>query len=292
MKLIDTTNPIAHERAQALLNDPKARQAFDLASAFRVHIVGLYYTRFGLEWSSRGKFECDYMHHIDLPLSGERQIIHGRRCLDIEPGTAYFLPGNIPVERRVVKGGDVVYLTIRCEWLPGVDPLLDWPERTPTRIGPFIVDEWQSLRNPIKRAEASTLLALHAQVERWLAVVIPSLSALLSRHLETHARFTEIFRLVEEKLGADLRISELAKVYGSSLHVFSRAFSNSTQITAKEYINRRLNQEALQLVISTDLKIKEIADRLRFTDEFYFSRFFQKLNGLPPSRYRARFRTA
>jgi AraC-like DNA-binding protein len=51
-----------------------------------------------------------------------------------------------------------------------------------------------------------------------------------------------------------------------------------------------LNQEALQLVISTDLKLKEIVERLRFTDEFYFSRFFQKLNGVSPSRYRARFR--
>jgi len=289
MKLLDTTNPRTHERAQAFLNDPKARKAFDLASAFRVHIVGLYYTRFGLEWNSGGKCEGDYLHHIDLALSGKRSVIHKRRCLDIEPGTAYLFPGNIPVERRCEKGGEVIYLTFRCEWLLGVDPLLDWPERTPTRIGPFIFDEWRALQNPKKRAEASTALALRAQVERWLAAVFPSLSTLLGRHLETHARFTEIFRLVEEKLGADLRISELAKVYGSSHHVFSRAFSNSTQITAKEYINRRLNQEALQLVIGTDLKVKEIADRLRFTDEFYFSRFFQKLNGMSPSQYRSRY---
>jgi len=83
---------------------------------------------------------------------------------------------------------------------------------------------------------------------------------------------------VEEKLGADLRISELAKVYGSSLHVFSRAFSNSTKITAKEYINRRLNQEALQLVIGTDIKVKEIADRLRTA----------RVHGRPPVSRRPR----
>jgi transcriptional regulator GlxA family with amidase domain len=128
-----------------------------------------------------------------------------------------------------------------------------------------------------------------AQVGNWLAGVLPPLDALLCWHLETHARFTTVFSLVEQKLGADLRISELAKAHGTSLHAFSMAFSNNTQMSPKEYLNRRLNQEAIQLVTGTDLKIKEIADRLRFTDEFYFSRFFQKLNGVSPSRYRNRF---
>jgi YesN/AraC family two-component response regulator len=36
--------------------------------------------------------------------------------------------------------------------------------------------------------------------------------------------------------------------------------------------------------------MKEIAEKLSFSDEYYFSRFFQKLNGAPPSRYRREFR--
>jgi AraC-like DNA-binding protein len=289
MRLIDTTNPQAHAHAHALLTTPKSCKAFELASAFRVHIVGLFYTRFGLDWSSGGKRECDFMHHIELPLSGKRQIIHGQHCLALNPGTAYFLPGNIPVERRSEKGGDVVYLKIRCEWLPGVDPLLDWSERTPMPIGTFDPHVWRVLQKAESWSDASRLLWLHSQVECWLSVAIPTLSTLLERHRETHAHFSKVFSLVETKLGADLRISDLAKLHGTTLRVFSKAFTASTQITPKEYLNRRLNQEAIQLVISTDLKIKEIAERLRFTDEFYFSRFFQKLNGVPPSKYRNRF---
>ncbi len=112
---------------------------------------------------------------------------------------------------------------------------------------------------------------------------------MLERHRETHARFNAIFSLVEEKLGADLRISELAQLYGTTLRAFSKTFTACTQLTPKEYLNRRLNQESIQLLTGTDLKIKEIAERLRFTDEFYFSRFFQKLNGVSPSKYRNRF---
>ncbi|MEI6646774.1 MAG: AraC family transcriptional regulator [bacterium] len=290
MRLIDTTNPQAHAHAHTLLTTSKSCKAFELAAPFRIHLVGIYYTKFGLEWSSKGKSECDYMHHIELAFSGRRQVIHGQNTLDLEPGMAYFLPGNTPVERRCTAKGDVLYLKLRCEWLPGVDPLLDWPERAPIRIEPFDPQVWKALQKAETWSDASRLLWLHSQVECWLSTAIPALSTVLERHRETHARFNEVFNLVEKNLGADLRISELAKRYGTALRVFSKTFTACTQITPKEYLNRRLNQEALQLVISTDLKIKEIADRLRFTDEFYFSRFFQKLNGVPPSRYRARFR--
>lgn len=292
MRQIDTTNPAAHQKARVLSAEPHAARAFELAAGFRVHLIGLYYCEFSSEWNSGGQCESDYVHHIDLAFTGGRQVVHGSRSIDIEPGMAYFLPGNTPVERRCLKKGRVLYLKFRCEWLPGVDPLLDWAARTPMRIGTFNQHEWKALLNAKSCADVNTLVKLHATVSGWMASILPPLDTLLGRHLETHARFTQVFSLVEEKLGADLRISELAKVHGTSLHAFSMAFSSSTRLSPKEYLNRRLNQEALQLVIGSELKIKEIAERLRFTDEFYFSRFFQKLNGVPPSRYRARFRTA
>lgn len=290
MKQVDTTDARAHSRSHALLSEAGARRALEIATGFRTHLIGMYYCDFGLEWSSGGKRQCDFLHHIEIPFAGQRQVLHGDRCLDLKPGKAYFLPGNTPVERRCQERGRVLYLTFRCEWLPGVDPLLDWPDRTPTAIGPCSMKEWESWRKSDWYTDANRLLQLHAQLENWLAAVLPSLNALIDRHLKTHARFEPVFKLVEEKLGADLRITELAKAHGTTLHAFSMAFSSNTNTTPKEYLNRRLNQEAIQLVIGTDLKIKEIAERLRFTDEFYFSRFFLKLNGAAPSQYRTRFR--
>lgn len=291
MKQIDNTDPQAHSRARALFSAPDARRAHEIASGFHLHLVGLYYCTVGPEWSSGGQHQSDYLHHIEIPLAGQRQVIHNERTLTLKPGRAYYLPGNTPVARICHERGRVVYLTFRCEWLPGVDPLLDWPDRTPMELGRCSPKDWEAWLRPGWQADANRQLRLHAQVEAWLASALPSLNTLIDRHLTTHARFEAVFRMVEEKLGGDLRISQLAKVQGTSLHAFSMAFSSNTNLTPKEYLNRRLNQEAIQLVLGTDLKIKQIADRLRFTDEFYFSRFFQKLNGTSPSRYRARFRS-
>jgi AraC-like DNA-binding protein len=289
MKQKDTTNPQAHRHSRSLLSNPQTERAFIQATGFRIHILGLYHTRFDLEWSSSGKRECDYLHHIDLSLSGEREVIHGSRSVSVLPGNAYFFPGNTPVERRCSKPGTVLYLSFRCEWLPGVDPLMDWEERTPTKIGKFNAQDWKPLITGNDCNDVNLLLKLQAQVYHWMAEILPPMGTLISNHLASHARFINVFDAIEAKLGADLRISELAKLQGSSIHAFSMLFSEHTGVTPKEYLNRRLNQEAIQLVIGTDLKIKEIAERLRFTDEFYFSRFFQKLNGVPPSKYRNRF---
>lgn len=286
---MDTTNPMAHRQSRRLLSNSQTERAFIQAVGFKIHIVGLYYTRFDLEWSSNGKRECDYLHHIDLAMSGERQVIHEARSVDVLPGNAYFFPGNTLVERRCSSPGTVLYLSFRCEWLPGVDPLMDWEERTPIRIGKFNARDWKPLIMGNACEDVNLLLKLEVQVYRWMAEILPAMGTLISNHLKTHARYIKVFDAIEAKLGADLRISELAKLHGSSIHAFSVLFSDHTGITPKEYLNRRLNQEAIQLVMGTDLKIKEIAERLHFTDEYYFSRFFQKLNGVPPFKYRNRF---
>lgn len=291
MRQVDTTDPRAHSHRLSLLNSPQARRALEIASTLRIHIAGMYYCKVGLEWNSGDRRQADYLHHIDIALSGRRLVLFGDEQLELEAGKAYFLPGNTPVGRRCLTPGRVIYMAFRCEWLPGVDPLLDWPERKPVCLGACPASEWDAWLKP-GAIDANRLLQLRARMEQWLTRVVPSLDVLISQHLEIHARFENVYSLVEEKLGADLRIADLAKAHGTSLHAFTTAFSSATGLTPKEYLNRRLNLTALQLVAGTNLKIKEIAQRLRFSDEFYFSRFFQKLNSAPPSRYRASLHSA
>lgn len=57
-------------------------------------------------------------------------------------------------------------------------------------------------------------------------------------------------------------------------------------MSSKACIKRHLNQQAMQLLPNTNLKIKEVADQLHFSDEYQFSRFFRMLNGLAPIQYR------
>ncbi|MBT3193163.1 MAG: helix-turn-helix transcriptional regulator [Verrucomicrobia bacterium] len=250
----------------------------------------MYHTVTGPWWDTEGRAEGQILHHIEIPLSGHRQVVHGQNVLDLMAGHVYFLPGNTPVAGRHIEDAETIWVRFRCEWLPGVDPLMDWPERTPCILDSTDTSTWRKWLDQKWGANTNHALELRSRIEHWLAEGVPSLDGIIDRHREAHAQFEAVFEFVEAKLGADLRVDELANVYGTTPYTFTRVFSSATKSTPKAYLNRRLNLAAIQLIIGSDLSMKEIAYRLRFSDEFYFSRFFKKLNGVAPSLYRKRLR--
>lgn len=287
MKLIDTTDKRAEAGVRTLISDSDLERDAWLEGNFRIHMRGMYGATVGVEWDSLGRQESDFLHHIELPLRGVRSIVHRDRVFDLNPGDIWFLPGNTPVERRCSCECEVLFLKFCCEWLPGVDPLLDWKERGPRRIGTFEMKDWMPWNAPGRKFSMVDLLFLKGSVLTWIAKAVPELGAVVSSHLATHLQFSKAFALIESQLGADLRLAALADAQGVSVDAFSAAFSRNIGIGPKEYLSRRINEKAMAMVTHTDMKMKEIADALRFTDEFYFSRFFKKMNGLPPSAYRA-----
>src|SRR5215471_1056078 len=217
MRLEDTTNPASHAGVRTLLNPTSAPAPFEFAARLRFHLVGIYYCEVGAGWSSRGHLESHYLHHIDLALSGHRQVVFRGEVLDINPGVAYWFPGNTPLERRCHERCKVLFLRLRSEWLPGVDPILDWSGRRPAPIGAFDPAEWRAWLNPEQKVTSNRLLQLQARVSGWIASVVPDLDSIIGEHLRTHAQFNAVFSLIEENLGANLRIEQLAKAHGTSL---------------------------------------------------------------------------
>ena len=55
-----------------------------------------------------------------------------------------------------------------------------------------------------------------------------------------------------------------------------------------KYFNHLKVQKACQYLLFTDLRIKEIADKLGIEDQYYFSRMFAKLMGMSPVAYRTK----
>lgn len=258
----------------------------DRISRIRFQCLYLQYAEVGHDWDTTDRPRCDGVHYIHFVESGGAEIQWQGGSMRFAPGRAYWLPAHAPVHARSLGSYGHYFLAFQCEWLASLDLFWDWP--TPMDFGTWRADEYvPRWRNP--PLLAGDLWRLQNLVEQLFTRAAIPLDEVLARQSALHFKFKPVFDLIENQPNADIHVADLAKAQGVSSAAFTRLFRHHFGTTPKDYFNRQLNQEACRLLLSTDLSSKQIARKLHFSDEYYFSRFFSKLNAVSPARYRHRF---
>ena len=103
-------------------------------------------------------------------------------------------------------------------------------------------------------------------------------------------RPTDIFRLFKKTLMENYRQHHDIGFYAESLHIsttyLSRIVKHITGHTVRFHISELLCADARKLLECTDLDIKEIAEKLGFSDQSVFGKFFVKKTGVSPMKFR------
>jgi AraC family transcriptional activator of pobA len=93
-------------------------------------------------------------------------------------------------------------------------------------------------------------------------------------------------QLVELNARAQWRVTDYAHAMGISTDRLTSAIRRATGQSPLELVHRRLLEDAESLLERSALQVSEIADALGFRDAGYFNRFFSRLKGISPGRYR------
>jgi len=80
--------------------------------------------------------------------------------------------------------------------------------------------------------------------------------------------------------------AKLAREVGLSLSALRRQFKHATGLSLHAYALQCRVSAARELLAETALPIKEIAEKLGYTDAYFFTRQFRQLTGVPPAKYR------
>lgn len=83
-----------------------------------------------------------------------------------------------------------------------------------------------------------------------------------------------------------ITLEQLSKISGYSKSGFSHLFSSLTKTTPIKYCNGIRLKASLEMLVSTDLSITEIALDCGFSDSLYYSKLFKKEYGISPKEYR------
>ena len=93
---------------------------------------------------------------------------------------------------------------------------------------------------------------------------------------------------MQKNIDKMLSLKSLSDCVHLSASHFSFIFRKKTGFSPIQYFNQLKVQKACQYLLFTDLRIKEIADKLGMEDPYYFSRMFTKIMGMSPAAYRVK----
>lgn len=101
-----------------------------------------------------------------------------------------------------------------------------------------------------------------------------------------HGLMKKITAYVGEHYAENLTVESLAKLAGTSVSKFTRAFVRTLGIPPGKYIASVRLTAARQMLESSDRTLVEIAQETGFYDLSHFSRIFKRERGVTPGQYR------
>ena len=103
-------------------------------------------------------------------------------------------------------------------------------------------------------------------------------------------KIEEFNRLVKENFTRYHQVAWYADYVGVSAAHLNHICKLHLDTTALGHIHKYLLEEAKRLLIFADMRITSIADKLGFSEQTYFTKFFKKQTGYTPSSFRRHFR--
>ncbi|MDF2942559.1 MAG: response regulator [Herbinix sp.] len=104
----------------------------------------------------------------------------------------------------------------------------------------------------------------------------------------TNSRFmiNQALNFIEYHYSEDISLDDVAKELNLSKHYLCSAFKKETGENMSLYINNLRIEKAKQLLLESDFKIKEIFERVGYSNQQYFSKVFKKITGMTVIEYK------
>lgn len=106
---------------------------------------------------------------------------------------------------------------------------------------------------------------------------------------ETGTLGRQVQAFIDRHFSEPLTLQDMGRALHVSPYYLSHVFKEASGYSPMQYLLRRRIGEAQNLLISTDLPMARIAERVGFETQNYFNLQFSKHVGMPPGKYRESF---
>ncbi|MBD2843648.1 AraC family transcriptional regulator [Paenibacillus sp. IB182496] len=139
------------------------------------------------------------------------------------------------------------------------------------------------------------VLALHVgeEIEEWFKdkLIVPLVRLFGERRDSADQKLSErIIDLIAHHYASEFTLDDCAAKLHYNASYLSNIFKKETNMTFSEYLAAYRLQMAKRWLTETDMTVKEIAERLKYTNSHNFIRAFRKQEDMTPGQYRSRYR--
>ncbi|TBL75295.1 AraC family transcriptional regulator [Paenibacillus thalictri] len=136
-------------------------------------------------------------------------------------------------------------------------------------------------------------LPIAAEIEEWFwsRIIKPVIGIYEDRQNSEYQNISEkIIDKIHKFYDTELTIEQCASELHYNANYLSGVFRKETNMTFSEYLTSYRFSMAKKWLISSDMTIKDIAEKLQYMNSQNFIRSFRKLEGMTPGQYRETYR--
>ena len=95
-----------------------------------------------------------------------------------------------------------------------------------------------------------------------------------------------VITYMRDHLQENLTLTRIAREAGLSESYLNAVFKECVKCAPRDYYINMKMEQACYLLCNTDMHIYQVAQYLGYDNQYYFSRAFKKVLGVPPKKYK------
>lgn len=205
-----------------------------------------------------------------------------KRKLLMRAGSIIFVPCGYFIDLKIDKHLTFSSLQFNLETGYGVN-LFERHSRCELIEDPGLVAEVKTLME--KPFELSSLFRVN-EIIYHLCAGFARLSATEINDMQNNFRKYEVvLNFIRKSADATTTVEQLADLHGTRRDIFSRNFSRDMGISPKDFLTDILIRKASEMLLHHGVSVKNVAQGLNFSSEYYFSHFFKRNTGMAPGTF-------
>lgn len=201
----------------------------------------------------------------------------------LTPGEAWLLPTGRDYEFDFPEGFRFLAFHFTLSILPDRDAFAELGGMRRAEISA----EWRENFARLLRRRLDWDSISRVQTALWTLIArFPATRENLENQLVLLRRYAPLLTWLDEHADAATSVAALAATMNIGPDALSRKFSADFGMPLKSFLTAKLLRRTENLLLGTDESCRRIADSLGFANECYFSRWFRRLRGITPARFR------